>query len=268
MKIIGISISIIFLLISSASAWPPPKTDEPKVTKAENQEARELALQFIIRLSETKALSGVVNDLYFTDFIERFRKSKANDIGAAAPVDLYFSPGLDYNSRLLTEGDSKDWARLYLAVNDFLFFGSVSFLKNSSDDTRDIKPTDIYPAAVMKLLSSNPILANMIVRKEGAKAIGTVEEMRGVTAMLEQAVTMMREQQKSDPPLIKHKDELIKTAKTDAFFKPRLEVTDKDFFGFPKGTRVLFVKTPLGFELMLAREQDRLRVFWTEIVHD
>jgi hypothetical protein len=57
-------------------------------------------------------------------------------------------------------------------------------------------------------------------------------------------------------------------ARSDSFFKPRLEVTDEESFGFPKGTRILFVKTPLGFELMLAKEQDRLRVFWTEVLHD
>ena len=268
MKNIGARIVIVFLVIGSVSAaWSCPKTDEPKVTRVEDQEARELALQFTLRLSETKDLSSITNDLYFSDFIERYRNFKANDAGAK-PVDLYFAPGLDYNSQLLTDADSKDWTRFYVVVNEFLFFGFVRVLKNFPDEITDLKDTGMYPSGVIKLLNSNPILANMMVRKEGMKAVGTVEDMRAVTAILEQAVTMMREQQKGEPPVIKHKEELVRLAKKDAFFKPRLEVTDEEFFGFPKGTRILFIKTALGFELMLARDHDRIRVFWSEIIHD
>jgi hypothetical protein len=256
------------LLIGSVTTvWPSPKTDETSLTKAENQEAREVALQFTLRWSETRSLSPIVNDLYFADFIERYRKFRAKDTGPKA-VDLYFAPGLDYNSRLLTLGESRDWARLYVAVNDFLLFGFVRVLKNSSDQSKDIKDTDMYPSAVVKLLNSNPILANMIVHKEGAKPVVTVEEMHAVSATLEKAVMMMREQQKGGPPVIRHKDELIKMAQTDSFFEPRVEVMDEEFFGFPKGTQILFVKTAIGLELMLTRENDRLKVFWSEIVHD
>jgi hypothetical protein len=52
----------------------------------------------------------------------------------------------------------------------------------------------------------------------------------------------------------------------DDFFEPRVEVLDESFFNFPKGTRILFIKTPLGLELMLARDNDQLRIFWTEII--
>ena len=268
MKKVGLIILSAFLIAASfTSVWSSSQTNEPKVTKAEDTEARALTLQFIIRLSETRDLSGVVSDLYFTDFIERFRKSKANDTGPGQ-VDLYFAPGLEYSSRLLTEGESKDWRRLYAAANEFLFFGFVNVLKNTSDVTKDIKETDMFPAGVIKLLNGNSILAGMIVRKPGVKAIGTVEEMRAVTATLEQAVAMMREQQKQGPPVIKHKDELIKMARSDSFFQPCLEVIDDGFFSLPKGTRVLFVKTPIGFQLILAREQDRLKVLWSEALHE
>jgi hypothetical protein len=252
---------------SIGTVWPSPKTDETKLTKAENQEAREIALQFTIRWSETQSLSPIVSDIYFLDFIERYKNFRAKDPGLQA-VSLYFAPGLEYNSRLLTLADSRDWTRLYVAVNDFLLFGFVRVLKNSSDQSKEIKDTDVYPSAVVKLLNSNPILSNMIVRKEGAKPLGTVEEMRAVSAILEQAAMMMREQQKGDPPVIRHKDELIKMAKTDSFFEPRVEVMDEEFFGFPKGTRILMVKTALGLELMLTKENDRLKVFWSEIIHE
>ena len=54
----------------------------------------------------------------------------------------------------------------------------------------------------------------------------------------------------------------------DEFIKPRVKVLDESFFGFAKGTRILFIKTPLGLQLMLARDGDRLKIFWTEIMAD
>lgn len=241
------------------------RTDEPQVTKAEEQEARELAIQFTIRFGETRDLTPIVRDLYLSDFVERYKKYKAKELNAGH-VDLYFAPGLDYNSRLLTDGDSKDWGRFYVAANNFLLFGFISALKTYSDETADVKATDMYPSGVIKLLNKNPNLSNMIVRKGRSKAIGSVEEMRAATATLEQAETIMRERGK--PLVIADKEELVRIIKEDEFFKPRLEVTDEGFFGFPKGTRILVTRTPLGLQLMLTRDDSQLKIFWTEIIAD
>jgi hypothetical protein len=80
-----------------------------------------------------------------------------------------------------------------------------------------------------------------------------------------QAVTTIRAKQRR-APLIKNKAELTLIMMNDDFFEPRVEVLDESFFNFPKGTRILFIKTPLGLELMLARDNDQLRIFWTEII--
>ncbi|MFN2406729.1 MAG: hypothetical protein ABR594_11800 [Pyrinomonadaceae bacterium] len=106
----------------------------------------------------------------------------------------------------------------------------------------------------------------MIVRKGRSKPVGTVAEMRAATATLAQAVTMIRAKQQGRPPRITDKAELTTIMMNDGFFEPRLEVLDESIFNFPKSTRILFIKTPLGLELMLARDTDRLRIFWTEII--
>lgn len=54
----------------------------------------------------------------------------------------------------------------------------------------------------------------------------------------------------------------------DKFFKPEVAVADEEYFGFPKGTRIIMVKTLLGLRLMLARDNNRLKIFWTEIIAD
>ncbi len=239
-----------------------PQTAELQAIKVEEKEARDLAVQFTLRFTETQDLSPIIRDLYFRDFVERFKSSKTKD-QPRKPADLYFAPGLDYNSQLIV-ADSKDWEDFYVATNTFLMLGFLSALAGQSDDTANIKPSDLYPSEVIKLLDKNPALANMIVRKGMGKAVATVGEMRAATATLAQAATIIR--QKSRPPQITNKEELIRILMTDELFGPRVEVLDESFFGFAKGTRVLFIKTPLGLQLLLARDGDRLKIFWTEII--
>jgi hypothetical protein len=260
-------LTIASLIISSVpSGQSVTKHVQLQTTEAEEQEARDVVRQFTIGFSETRDLAPVVRNLYFGDFVEHYKKFRTEDL-STHPVDLYFAPGLDYNSRLLTEADSEDWRRFYVATNNFLLIGFMSALKNYSDDAPHIQIKEIYPSSVVKLLNKNPNLANMIVRKERLRALGSVEEMRAATATLEQAVAIMREKRKGQPVIV-DKDELVRLIKEDELFKPRLEVTDQNDFGFPKGTRLLFINTPLGLKLMLAREHGHLKIFWTEIMAD
>ena len=233
--------------------------------KVEEKEARELAIQFTIRFTETQDLSPIIKELYFRDFIERYKTFKTKELNTE-PVSLYFAPGLEYSSQL-TVADSKAWEDFYVATNNFLILGFISALAGQSDETANIKPSDLFPSEVIELLDKNPALANMILRKKPAKPVATVGEMRAVTATLAQAATIIRER-RGRPPQITDKAELIRIMMNDELFKPRVQVLNESFFGFAKGTRILFIKTPLGLQLMLARDGDRLRIFWTEIIAD
>jgi hypothetical protein len=260
------SLIILCLLFSGQSAAQSiRRTEEPQATSAEEKEARDRATKFTILFSETQDLAPVIKDLYFKDFVERYKSFKTKSLNAKN-VDLYFAPGLEYNSQLLTAADSKDWEDFYVSTNNFLMLGFIAGLKAYSNETKDISPSDLYPSEVIELLHRNPTLANMILRKEQAKGVGTVEEMRAATATLSQAVTIIREKHKGGPPLIKDKAGLTSVIMQDEFFKPRVEVLDEDFFNFPKNTRILFMNTPIGLRLMLARDADRLRIFWTELI--
>ena len=258
-------ISLCLLLSSGSPHHSLPRTAELQAIRVEEKEARELATQFTIRFTETQDLSPVISQLYFRDFIERYKSFKTKELNTKS-VDLYFAPGLDYNSQLLV-ADSEDWKAFYVATNNFLLLGFISALKSQSHETANIKPSDLYPSEVIELLGKNPTLANMILRKKQSKSVATVGEMRAATATLAQAATIIREK-KGRPPQITHKEELIRIMMTDEFFKPRVEVLDESFFGFAKGTRILFIKTPLGLQLMLAKDGDRLRIFGTEIITD
>lgn len=264
MRHLASSLIILCVLFSGQSfAQSNPRSE---ATKAEEKEARELAVKFSLLFADTQDLTPIIKDLYFSDFVERYRTFKTKTL-KTKPVDLYFAPGLEYNSQLLTAADSKDWQNFYVATNNFLMLGFISVLKANPEGTGEIRVSDIYPSKVIELLHKDPILANMIERKGPAKAVGTVEEMRAATATLSQAVTMIHDQNKSGP-LITKKDELAKVMMEDELFKPRVQVVDDDFFGFPKNTRVLFIRTPIGLQLMLARDADRLKIFWSEMLSD
>jgi len=170
-----------------------PRTAELQAIKVEEKEARELAVQFTIRFTETQDLSPIIRQLYFGDFVERYKSFKTKEL-PTKPVDLYFAPGLDYNSQLIG-ADSKDWEAFYVATNNFLLLGFISALRGQSDETANIKPSDLYPSEVIELLGKNPTLANMILRKKTGKAVATVGEMRAATATLAQAATIIREKE-------------------------------------------------------------------------
>lgn len=245
---------------SVAPALAATQTSNQQITEAEAQEAQELALQFTTRFVETTDLTPLVKELYVSDFIERYKKYLDNPDTKNA-LHLYFVPGLEYNSRLLTEASTEEWQRFYIAANNFIFFGFISVMKKHPDEIENIKPTDIYPASVIKLLSNNPNLADMIEKKGGSQTINSVAEMRNATIILEQAETMMREERKGKPTPNINRSELIATLKKE-FFQPSLEVMDEEYFGFPKGTRVILINTVLLFQLILVRADGKLKILW------
>lgn len=266
-KCLAAVLTILVLSVNGTSlAAATSQTEEPQVTKAEAREARDVATQFTVRFVKTRDLAPIVNDLYWSDFIERYKESRLSEVeGRPKPPNLLLVSGLDYNSRLLREANAEDWQRFYVAANNFLLLGFLSGLKHYSAGNSDVKPTDLYPADVIKLLDKNPNLANMIERKGSPKAVGSVEEMRSATATLEQAVAAIRN---ADPEKLPAgiEEKLAKVITEEEFFTPRVDVMDQIFFGFPKDTRIISIKTPLGLVLYLARDRERLRIFSTEII--
>lgn len=239
-----------------------------QVTNAETRESQEIAVEFTLRFAETKDLAPFLKELYFDDFMGRYVKSRVSNPDFNPATHVYFAPGLEYDSRLLTIGTVADWQRLYLAANNFLLLGFVRGMTRVSKDADDVKAGDLFPSSVIRLLAKNRNLENMIVKKGAQPPLSTVEEMRDAAATLEQANTILRQEFGSKSLLKVNREELSKTIRPNDFFKPQLEVLDQTHFEFAKGTRLLFINTPVGLRLMLARDGDKLKIFWTEIIAD
>ena len=268
LKRLFVSLIISLALVGNSGLTPAlTAKDGPQPTEAEVRDAHEIAVQFTLQFAEMKDLAPVVKDLYFENFVERYVQSRAKNPDLNSAPHAYFLPGLEYNSRLLREGSPAAWQRFYIAANNFLLFGFVSGLKKG-DDAKEIKPSDLYPATVIELLARDPNLKNMIERKGRSNPISTVEELRRATVTLEQAGAILRQESGSKSLLKVERNELAGLMKQDDFFKAQLEVADPELFQFPKGTRMIIIKTPLGLQLMMARDGTKLKIFWTEIITD
>lgn len=261
MKFVFVLLITVVLSVDCLGLNSTPRIEDQQNTNADIKAARQLAIEFTKSFIRTTDLEPVIKDLFARDFIERFIKSKAKQTRSS---DVYFVPGLTYHSRLLAEAGPEDWRRFYTAAHNFMFFGIMSGIKKYQN-AAGVSPTDLYPPAVIKLLNTNPTLANMIVRKGSSKPVSTVDEMQKATATLEQAVSLMREQGKGQPPTNIDEKELIKAMEEDEFFKPVVDTVDDQFFGLPQGTQVIFINTPILFRLMLVKSvNSKLEILWAD----
>jgi hypothetical protein len=243
------------MLLSLVSMSITPAQNHP-VTDAEARDARELATQFITEFAQANDLMPVVKDLYVADFIQRFNNAKLKHPDDSS-FDLYFMPGLQYDHKLLAQGSPDDWLQFYSAENTLLFLGIRAVSKNISSKNEDISPTAIFPRRVIDLLNKNPNLSNVAVRKGPAKPIVSIDELRKATETLQKAAAVMRENIGSK---VIDKKELANQM-GDELFKPEGDFTgDEEFFGLPKNTKIITMRTPILFYLVLMRQDKRLKI--------
>jgi hypothetical protein len=252
------------LLVHSVLSLSSNGFRDEEITAAEANEAKEFALVFSNRLDKAKDFAPLIDEFYFDDFVDRYFKFINSTLAKTSPDSVYFAPGLEYNSKLHTEVSREDWRRFYVAANNFIYLGFVSGLsKLSLENFNDVKPDDLYPPEALALMSKNPNLSNMVMKKSGSPPISTVEEMRGATSVLEKAVSLIREKQSKDPPELtsRYKKNAAAILKAD-LMKPSVQISDGEMFGLVKGTRIIAVNTPAAFKLMLARVDGKLKVLW------
>lgn len=237
------------------------RKDDQQLTNADSQAVRQLVVDFTTRFVETKDLSPIIKDLYAKDFINRYLKAKANVLGRSSTLD--FVPGLFWNSSLFAEASTEDWLRFYTAANNFMFFGIASIFKKYLEGAK-ITPEDMYPSNVQALLKTNANLSNMMVNKGNSKPLSSVEELQKATAILEQAVALMREHTARERSLYFKADEVMKAMQDDEYFKQVVKTVDDKFFGFPPGTKLIFVNTPILFRLIIVKTDNKLEILWAE----
>lgn len=241
-----------------------PHTNYQQLKDADSQAAQQLAIEFTRDFVRTADLAQLTKAHFAPDFIQRYRKGKLASSGDANSPHVYFVPGLEYNSRLLSEASTEDWLRFYSAANTFILFGTISAMKNYRQGA-DLAATDMYPASVINLLDTSPNLSDLILRKGHSKPVDSVAAMQKATAILEQAISLMRQQQTKGQTLFNiNEQELIKAIQEDEVFKPKVQTVADQFFGLPGGTQVVSITTPILFQLMLVKDSNTWKILWAE----
>ena len=123
----------------------------------------------------------------------------------------------------------------------------------------------LLPPAVLSLLDEHPILKNLFEPKGDPKTIETLEEMQDVSATLEKGLRLLLTGQTNfTVQLNKKSKQVIEKLIQTELPQPRTEVSDKESFGYPAGTRMLWTMTPIFFGLTLVKVNGKLEILWAE----
>lgn len=250
---------------------------QPVLSEGERREAQEMSVTFTRRLSQTLDFGVVMEELFLPDAVERYLAEERKRAANSGSAYVTLSAGIFIDVGLLEKATAEDWRKLYIATNNFTLLGLVyASQQNVSFD--DIKPSDLYPAEVIKLLDADPILRNLIEKKTDVRNFKSAEEMRRATAVLQQAGAIMRKGLPNDTDLEKTVIQMVmrdssrtqpldqkelEAARAD-MAAPKLEISDSQYFGFQKNTRMMWVGTFSMLELLVIRRDGKLRIVWAQ----
>jgi hypothetical protein len=209
--------------------------------------------------------------------ISQKRKRELQNLGQ--PL-LRFHPGIFVDPRLLDSATPDDWRRLYNATYSFLLLGFVHALARKTDFD-NLQAADLYPPEVIRLLDADPLLSNVVKRKGNVRNFASPSEMRAATAVLERANVMSR---KAIPHPIDLEAIVIQMALGNSTKQPGISpeqrllaresltpeahITDAEYFGFPQGSRMFWVRTFSFLDILLIRVDGKLRIVWAQPIAD
>ena len=268
LKVCVAALAVLVLLPQARVAATPRQRDA--ATEQEAREARELALVFTERLLKTRDLSSIVRELYVEDFMRRQLEELSVSRGGGEPDDFMLDgiPALSFKRALLAHPEHEYWTRLYVAAHTFLHFGMLSALsKDGPPDVSEQGVRAMYPPEAVRLLGTNPTLANFLVKRGDYVDVSTLEELRAVTETLEEAVRLTRAHLDKHLPLKLPK---LEAALAELRREPQaLPVepfpVEGGFMGFPPGTRFTSVLTPIGLNLVAARHDGKLKIVMSHL---
>ncbi len=253
---------------------------EPLLTKREKRDAQRLSVMFTRRLGETRDLRIVMDELFVPDVANHYiaeEKQKASRFGAS---EITLWSGIFVDNSLLEEAPPEVWLRLYITATNLMLFGLIYASRHHTSEELEAK--DLYPKAVIELLDTNPLTRNLIESKTDLRTLKSAAEMRSVAATLEQAINIMR---KSLPTRIDVEKTILQMVMRSSagghrltpkelriaranLMKPRLEISDSEDFGFPRGSRMIWISSFAMLDLLMVRVGGKLRIVWAQPIAD
>lgn len=275
--------SNIFVAAARTSPVAQEASDEAKITAEEEQEAREIAERFLRRMVETNDVTPLVGEMFVADYAVRLRQEASNK-----PLTLLSKSAVEEASR-------EELVRYQLALNNGFYLASLLFLAyQTSYPAEDVEQKwgatyykRLLPPDIIELCKNDETLRVLFEEETNERAdenqpaapslekpnvidhddepIRSVEQLRSFTSTLEQAITLARKHLAASPFKLafvdRHKgasEEENWAAEREAF-KPRAWVLSKDFYGYPKDTRVFCVNAAI-YHMDLIRVDGKLKV--------
>jgi hypothetical protein len=248
-----------------------------RVTKEEEAEAREVAAAFFNRFFETHDFAKVVDELYVSDYMPRYLRSRNAERERAADSTFMLEgvPSLSFSRRLAAHADERLWPRLFIAANNLMHYGLVSTMSRKSleelSDPEKFTESDLltaYPPEAVKVLDANPSLANFIEKKGNEVDVKTLEELRAVTEGMEEAERLTRAGFNVRVHATATLEQNLAVLRALPARSDVSLVTDAEEFGYPKGTRLFKVFAPPTYNLILVREGGKLKIVWAFVADD
>lgn len=270
-------------------------SDATEITAEEKQEVLAVAERFVRRMQETNDLAPLVGEMFVPDYAARLRREASNK-----PLALLSKSAVEQASR-------DELARYQLALNNSLYLASLLFLDyKTSHATQDDDQEwgaayykRMLPPDIIELCKGDPILKVLFEEETGESAeedqssapslenskeksdvidhddepIRSVEQLRGFTSTLEQAITLARKHLAASPRkpvwLDRHKganeEENWKTEREE--LKPRAWMLTQEFYGHPKDTRIFCVNVAV-YHMDLIRVDGKLKVLALDLDMD
>jgi len=244
----------IFVLIVAAFAG----AQTPRPTADEEGAASRIKLEYSRRMGETGLVDRLVDDLFITNVSTRWLQEARAKVATGSP-EIKNSPGylaaglLTYSPRLLDNISPDDWKKLNLASTDFVralafaMMNRVSDLKAAGKDLDKIDDeaeiAQFFPPAVKSLLAGNPVFAAAMDHNAEPKTIETVVEANTVATVLTQGCDIYMKEfgeraRRLTPLTMKA---LAAAPKGENDNSTRVEVSRREMYGFPAGTRFISV---------------------------
>lgn len=262
----------------------PARAARPTPTEQEAREARELAELFVRRFGDTHDVAPLLEELFAGGFEEALRESP--DVRA-----------LEFVERdVVARAPAADLRRFFAAEFNFTCLSAAYLMERArvrelsrAESADEASAGDVYPAAVLDVLNSDPtyaLLREKMESEEGEAGAGetsgrefdprpikTLEQMRRWGATMERANAVLRA---SVPGLqvqqALERQEYAGEDRWDGYYTPDLYVLGESEYGLPSGTRLIRARVQalllLQFRFGMARERGGLKIVTADVEID
>lgn len=295
-RFLGASLVVLALLAGSFAAargrQDERRAEEERITPAEEQEALLIAEQFVKSFEAQTTPLRVIDELFVKDFDARLRRSELSYLIYLARVEPEVIAGASDEDlrRLYAASLNHMYACAFLYGADMY----KQKLKGEEKGNREPPVSELVPPEALAIMKGDPILAELIAEAEREEKSGqtkepeasaeieakeakkveeveikSLERLRGFTSTLEKVSSLIREQIKTAQGPHNWK-ELVSALEVAGALEgrerdcegmcPRVQILGEDFFGAPKGTRLICVNVFMMFHMDLVRIDGRLRI--------